>query len=289
LKGNFHSRVLHDDIFFQSCQADFLENSPDAFWSIPTALKSKDTCEKSPEKLPVNYWNTWNSAYKKYIVPYYFTADFLESAHTDEFQNIFLGSTAAAEVKKQAQAFKENTCVEFLEIKEENLDDFPDAFKIDKNLNPDFPCISFLGHETGQTLKMRADCPKMNEETGVVHLFMHILGFTHESSRFDRMDYIGVSDAYLNSTEFYRFPWAEDDQFIEYDFNSVLHHPAYIGQDGLPNIYNPSRPSEFPQVELQSPFSEVDILKIQLKYPCSSENECLNYPSPCGSNNNLGS
>ena len=68
---------------------------------------------------------------------------------------------------------------------------------------------------------MRADCPKMNEETGVLHLFMHILGLTHESSRFDRMDYIGVSDAYLNSTEFYRFPFAKDDQFIEYDYNSV--------------------------------------------------------------------
>ena len=122
----------------------------------------------------------------------------------------------------------------------------------------------------------------MNEETGVLHLFMHILGFTHESSRFDRMDYIGVSDAYLNSTEFYRFPFAEDDQFIEYDYNSVLHHPAYISQDGLPNIYKPSRPSELADIQLESPFSEVDLLKLQLKYPCSSVNECLKEPSPCG-------
>ncbi|CAG5102319.1 Oidioi.mRNA.OKI2018_I69.chr1.g245.t1.cds [Oikopleura dioica] len=125
---------------------------------------------------------------------------------------------------------------------------------------------------------MRPDCPKMNNGTGVIHLFMHILGFTHESSRYHRDLHMGVTEKFAKTTEFYKFPLDEKEIYVDYDFHSVLHHPA----DGLPNIHHPSRPSQLAPVDLHKPFSAADLVKINFKYPCPSKNDCLQNPPPCG-------
>ena len=284
-KGKFSSSVLHDDIFFQPCQARFLENHG---WEIPAKLKSEDICSVSPDFLEIDLWDDhYDARNNKYVIPFYVSEGFENTTYLDEFQNLFTGASAIAEIRKQAQDFNENTCVKFFEISEADLSKYPSAFKIDENTDPEFPCVAFLGKQTNQTLRMRPDCPKKNDGTGVLHLFMHILGFTHESSRFDRDDFIGVNQKFSKTTEFFKIPKEYVAFYDDYDFNSILHHPAYLDQEGLPNIYVPPRPSQLAPVNLHAPFSASDLLKIKLKYPCLATSECLRDPPPCGISSNL--
>ncbi|KAG8512593.1 Meprin A subunit beta [Galemys pyrenaicus] len=134
-------------------------------------------------------------------------------------------------------------------------------------------CWSSVGnrHAGRQELSIGENCDRIGT---VQHEFLHALGFWHEQSRSDRDDYVQIIWDRIQSGKESNFNKYDDKSSnslnTPYDYTSVMHYSKTAFRNGTePTIV--TRIETFMDVIGQRmDFSEIDLLKLNRLYNCSS-------------------
>ncbi|XP_030283304.1 high choriolytic enzyme 1 isoform X1 [Sparus aurata] len=166
-------------------------------------------------------------------------------------------------IKKGMEHVEKGTCVKFVARTHER--DFID-------IQPKSGCWSYLGARGGrQTVSLQTpDCLRIGV---IAHEFMHVLGFVHEQSRFDRDNYVTVMWPNIWRDRLRNFEKFKTDNLdLPYDYGSIMHFGMYAySQDGQPTIV----PKNNKNIKLgqSSSLSRIDKLKINKLYNCGDADD----------------
>lgn len=104
----------------------------------------------------------------------------------------------------------------------------------------------------------------------IMHEFIHVLGFYHMHSAYDRDDYVRIAKENIEDGKelnFNKYSSTYVSHFnVSYDYNSVMHYGAYAGsKNGLPTIVPLDSTASIGQ---RVGLSRKDIEKINKMYKC---------------------
>ncbi|CAG7825374.1 unnamed protein product, partial [Allacma fusca] len=88
-------------------------------------------------------------------------------------------------------------------------------------------CSSFVGKIGGKQL-LNLEAPHcFSNRNIIVHELLHVLGFHHEQSRWDRDEYVGINWWNIEDGRDYNFDkYYTVDYGVPYDYNSIMHYKA---------------------------------------------------------------
>uniref|UniRef100_A0A915JQL1 Metalloendopeptidase n=1 Tax=Romanomermis culicivorax TaxID=13658 RepID=A0A915JQL1_ROMCU len=137
-------------------------------------------------------------------------------------------------------------------------------------------CWSFVGRQIdrfdGQELSLSRSCW---DSATVSHEIMHVLGYYHEHSRFDRDEYITINLKNVDRkhwTQFDKRAPDETDLLTEYDYKSILHYNAFAWalDKSIPTIKaKKTRNGTNLEIGQSGNFSKLDFEKINKLYKCN--------------------
>uniref|UniRef100_A0A8C5HSH7 Metalloendopeptidase n=1 Tax=Gouania willdenowi TaxID=441366 RepID=A0A8C5HSH7_GOUWI len=167
-------------------------------------------------------------------------------------------------IKKGMENIEKGTCVRF--VPRTHQRDYID-------IQAQSGCWSYLGARGGkQTVSLQN--PHCVQVGVISHEFMHVLGFVHEQSRFDRDNYVTVMWPNIwrgkFKGNFEKFKTENLD--LPYDFGSIMHFGKYAySQDGEPTIVpKNNQRMKFGQTEH---LSHIDKMKINKLYKCGKSSQ----------------
>ena len=152
-------------------------------------------------------------------------------------------------------------------------------------------CWSYVGNVIPNGHPVNLDIGCIDPGT-IRHEIMHMLGWYHEQSRFDRDDYITIDYNNMNNDEdtINQFE-KRTESFMDsngrpYDYESVMHYGPYaFSNNGQPTII-PNQNGV--SIGNKNEFSAEDLIQLKLKYRCTTsntntlENTCACRPCPIG-------
>ncbi|PIO63313.1 astacin, partial [Teladorsagia circumcincta] len=123
--------------------------------------------------------------------------------------------------RKAAQLWRDNTCIEFIEDKEEKAEDLLVVIK-------EHGCWSEVGRQgEWQFLSLGQNCDRIGV---AAHEIGHALGFWHTHSRYDRNQFVKVFLKFIEPDERYQFgketKKTNNNYNLTYDYGSVMHYRA---------------------------------------------------------------
>lgn len=155
------------------------------------------------------------------------------------------------------------TCVSF--ERQENQKDFI-LFQRSED------CASDIGRIGGkQEVELADDCFDIKN---VQHELLHILGFDHMQSHFDRDDYITLDEE--NTDNPYQFEKVDSQEFSDfgqgYDFESIMHYDSrHFSIDEAKHVIIPNEEIYFDVINRHDKkLSEKDIKSINMMYQCET-------------------
>nr|XP_057911992.1 blastula protease 10-like [Doryrhamphus excisus] len=158
------------------------------------------------------------------------------------------------------EMISENTCLTF--HRRSNQQDYI-FFRSAKG------CASYVGIIGGkQDLHVGRFCKVGN----IVHEVLHALGFYHEHTRPDRMNYITIMSENIMKGRERNFQMQTGRTFqLPYDLLSIMHYGSnYFTSNGEPTIKSKVKESGMGQRIMMSP---TDVLRVRLLYKCDSHNK----------------
>ncbi|XP_032323019.1 meprin A subunit beta [Camelus ferus] len=134
-------------------------------------------------------------------------------------------------------------------------------------------CSSSVGNQRVgmQKLSIGKNCDKIGT---VQHEFLHALGFWHEQSRSDRDDYISIIWDRIMTNRKHNFIIRNDQESdflnVPYDYNSVMHYSKTAFKNGSEPTIVTRIPDFMDVIGQRMDFSDLDILKLNRLYNCTS-------------------
>uniref|UniRef100_A0A8C5HP36 Metalloendopeptidase n=1 Tax=Gouania willdenowi TaxID=441366 RepID=A0A8C5HP36_GOUWI len=169
-------------------------------------------------------------------------------------------------IKKGMENIEKGTCVRF--VPRTHQRDYID-------IQAQSGCWSYLGARGGkQTVSLQN--PHCVQVGVISHEFMHVLGFVHEQSRFDRDNYVTVMWPniwrVLSLEKVMLCCFKTENLDLPYDFGSIMHFGKYAySQDGEPTIVpKNNQRMKFGQTEH---LSHIDKMKINKLYKCGKSSQ----------------
>ncbi|KAL3270927.1 hypothetical protein HHI36_021433 [Cryptolaemus montrouzieri] len=184
------------------------------------------------------------------IIPYEISAD--------------VGSPDLNIIKAAMHVFHQKTCIRFVPRKISHKDYI---FITNKNNG----CWSYIGRIKGKQ-EINLHTPECTGKVGtVLHELMHSTGFSHEQSRRERDDYIGINYENIRQgreVNFHKLDSTNDESFgVPYDYDSIMHYSAYaFSKNSKPTIF--AKKSTTANIGQRVYLSEGDIQKLNAMYKC---------------------
>ncbi|VEN61050.1 unnamed protein product [Callosobruchus maculatus] len=174
-------------------------------------------------------------------------------------------------IKKAVELYHKYTCLTF----REKLPSDEDYFAI---VSSDIGCWSNIGRQGGmQVVNLQApDC--VRKVGTAAHEFMHIAGFVHELSRYDRDEYVEINWDNVREDHKHNFKKQREGEIneygVSYDYNSVMHYSrfAFTENKNVPSIIAKIH-SKAKNMGQRLGFSIKDITEVNAMYNCSEKTQ----------------
>lgn len=165
------------------------------------------------------------------------------------------------------------TCIRFVERSDQ--EDYVQIFA------EEMGCFAHVGRQGGaQILNLDTKSGACMYKGGIIHEFLHALGFQHMQSSFDRDKFIRINeDNIVNPeinipTNFNIAPESENSYYgTSYDFDSIMHYGAFAGAKGFgQKAMETINPANQPKIDklFKMDLSSGDIQRINNMYNCQS-------------------
>lgn len=149
-----------------------------------------------------------------------------------QFDSSLTDSSTRARVLKAIEHWNFNSSIRIVERTSSNAESFKDYLEFTKSTG----CASYVGRIGGpQQIWISNTC----SSGSMVHEIGHALGLLHEHTRNDRDQYVLVNyDNIVTGKEHnFAIPTANDRDYGEYDYASIMHYGAYFfSNNGSPTI-----------------------------------------------------
>ncbi|KAB0794743.1 hypothetical protein PPYR_11582 [Photinus pyralis] len=183
------------------------------------------------------------------IVPYVFSSKFWF------FQRFMVWRAMAA--------FHRETCIRFVERSDRDRDYV--LF-----ISQHWGCYSSIGRVGGKQV-VNLQRPGCLRSGTIIHELMHVIGFAHEQSRFDRDKFINISYENVHPNMTSQFDMSPKQDFTDldepYDFGSIMHYSSYaFTWNGLMTMIPLDGVTKLGRAHY---FSPIDIIKVNKLYQCA--------------------
>ncbi|KAB0797045.1 hypothetical protein PPYR_11106 [Photinus pyralis] len=160
-------------------------------------------------------------------------------------------------------AFHRETCIRFVERSDRDKDY---VLFISRHAG----CYSSIGRTGGKQV-VNLQMPACLRSGTIIHELMHVIGFAHEQSRFDRARYITIAFDNVHPNMTSQFDMSSKEDFTDldepYDIRSIMHYSSYaFTWNGLMTMVPIDGVSKLGRGDY---FTRTDVRKVNKLYQCA--------------------